>query len=91
MNFYFSRHAVQRMFERNINEEIVIKTIMKGKVIKEYPDDKPYPSKLVYSGTSENPIHVVYSVDREDCNVITVYRPALEDWENDFITRRRKR
>jgi hypothetical protein len=35
------------MFERNISENEVLSVINKGKTIQDYPDDKPYPSKLV--------------------------------------------
>jgi hypothetical protein len=35
------------MFERNISDEVVEKVIKNGKIIKEYLDDKPYPSFLI--------------------------------------------
>lgn len=40
-------HAVQRMAERGIREEDVARVVAEGKEIESYPDDKPYPSRLL--------------------------------------------
>jgi hypothetical protein len=42
-----SAHALQRMFERYIDPAVIEKAITFGEEIKSYPDDKPYPSRLV--------------------------------------------
>ncbi len=58
---------------------------------KEYPRDKPYPSRLI-SGRCENrQLHVVVADNPENYEliVITAYDPDPEQWQADF--RRRKR
>ena len=47
MILYFTKHALQRMYERSIFEEDVESVIIHGEIIKEYPNDTPYPSYLV--------------------------------------------
>ncbi|MHB8116286.1 MAG: DUF4258 domain-containing protein [Acidithiobacillus ferrivorans] len=46
-DLYFSRHALQRMFQRAITEEAVLYTLGNGQIVEEYPDDHPYPSRLM--------------------------------------------
>ncbi|MHB8367212.1 MAG: DUF4258 domain-containing protein [Acidithiobacillus sp.] len=44
---YFSRHALQRMFQRAITEEAILHTLGNGLIVEEYPDDHRYPSRLM--------------------------------------------
>lgn len=92
MNFVFRVHAVQRMFERNITEDEVKKVITTGKIIAKYPDDQPFPSKLILGWIENRPLHVVVAENfsKNDIIVITVYEPTLEKWEEDFETRRKE-
>ena len=46
-NLYFSGHATLQMFKRKIQVEEVVEVLMTGEIIKDYPDDKPYPSLLM--------------------------------------------
>lgn len=90
--YYFSGHAVQRMFEKNISKEDVLTVIANGSVIATYSDDKPFPSFLKLGFVNERPIHVVFAVDEESgtCHVITVYPPDPDLWNNDFKSRRKR-
>jgi hypothetical protein len=45
----FSRHAVQRMFERAISPAAVRMALENGEAIADYPADTPYPSMLIPS------------------------------------------
>jgi hypothetical protein len=45
----YTRHALSRMFERNIELSEVEDAIRSGIVVEEYPNDLPYPSRLVLS------------------------------------------
>lgn len=87
----FSGHAVQRMFERGIQESEVRKVLFDGEIIAEYPDDKPFQSFLISGWTNAKTIHIVVGVDREKnlCYVITVYLPDPLKWEDDFKKKRR--
>ncbi|MEW5798429.1 MAG: DUF4258 domain-containing protein [Bacteroidota bacterium] len=92
MSFVFRVHAVQRMFERQITENEVKEVIQTGKIIARYPEDKPFPSKLVLGWIKNRPIHIVVaeSVSTNDVIVITVYEPTLDKWEENFEARRKK-
>jgi len=86
----FSRHALERMFERQITPEVVEQIIGDGQVIAEYPDDKPYPSRLMLGFDDERPVHVVYAEDIESMTgyIVTAYIPNANLWNDDFQTRR---
>jgi hypothetical protein len=43
----FSRHAMERMFEREIAEPDVLDVMQNGQTVEEYSDDLPYPSQLL--------------------------------------------
>jgi len=86
----FRIHAVQRMFEREIGQEDVRRALEMGKTIENYPDDKPYPSRLVLGWSGSRPIHVVVAdhPNQREMIIITVYEPDLLRWEPGFEERR---
>lgn len=47
MRLVFRVHAIERMFQYGIGAEDVKDVLEQGETIKEYPDDTPYPSRLV--------------------------------------------
>jgi hypothetical protein len=59
----FSGHPIQRMFERGIGREDVLAVITDGERISEYPDDKPFPSRLLLGTANSEPLHVVVAFD----------------------------
>ena len=63
-----------------------------GEIIEEYPEDRPYPSCLVYGDTfGGEPVHSVWAYNEESgfAVIITVYRPDPTRWKPDWKTRRR--
>ena len=46
LKFIYRIHAIERMFERDISEQDIESAVFNGEVIKNYPNDKPYPSRL---------------------------------------------
>ncbi|MFV9505768.1 MAG: DUF4258 domain-containing protein [Oscillochloridaceae bacterium umkhey_bin13] len=86
----FRAHAIQRMFERHISVEDVRTVIMAGEVIKVYPDDTPYPSRLMLGWINGRPLHVVAADNlvEQEIIVITAYEPDPNQWEVDFKRRR---
>ena len=88
----FRVHAIQRMYQRGIGEPAVRHAISTGEIIEDYPDDTPYPSRLVLGWHGRRPLHVVVADNADDKEniVITVYEPDLTEWESDFKTRRKK-
>lgn len=79
-------HVLQRMFERHVDVDDVRHVIEIGEVIKEYPDDKPLPSRLILGWRENRPLHVVAADDHaaQETIVITVYEPDPLVWESDF-------
>jgi hypothetical protein len=61
-----------------------------GETIEEYPEDVPYPSRLVLGSIGNRPIHVVAADNRkvEETIVITAYEPDPTQWHPGFKRRR---
>jgi hypothetical protein len=76
-------HAVKRMFERKISEKEVRYALETGEVIEDYPDDTPYPSRLILSCYRGRLIHVVAANNSLDDEIIiiTVYEPDPSEWD----------
>ncbi|MDA1348741.1 MAG: DUF4258 domain-containing protein [Chloroflexi bacterium] len=87
----FRVHAIQRMFERSISEQDVHEVLRTAEVVEMYPDDIPYPSRLLLGWSQGQPIHVVVAEndDEETAIVITVYEPDDDVWEPGFRRRLR--
>ena len=63
-----------------------------GTTVEHYPDDFPYPSRLVLGWWQSRPIHVVVADNAKEGVriVVTVYQPDLEEWEPGFRKRRKQ-
>jgi hypothetical protein len=87
----FRVHAVRRMFERGISKQDVELVLETGEVITSYPDDTPYPSRLVLGVVNGRALHVVVAINEQENMdiVITVYEPNVDVWESDFKRRRK--
>ncbi|MBN1408607.1 MAG: DUF4258 domain-containing protein [Calditrichaceae bacterium] len=87
----FSNHAIKQMFTRKISVEDVKIALANENTIIEYPEDKPFPSKLVLGFVNNRPVHVIYSIDKENDAfiIITVYEPLNDIWEQDYLTRKK--
>ena len=86
----FRVHAIQRMVQRAISEADVRQVLTSGEVIESYPDDRPYPSRLILGWRGGRPLHVVVaeSPTTQETIIITVYEPDTEHWEPGFQRRR---
>jgi hypothetical protein len=89
MKIVYRTHALVRMFERRIRVEDVRGVLVNGETIEDYPDDIPYPSRLILGWRGRRPLHVVaaYNADDEEIIVITVYDPDPALWSQDFRRR----
>ena len=84
-----TEHARRRLVERGISVDDIIQCIDTGEIIKQYEDDKPFPSCLILgAAVDEEYIHVVVSHDSEWIYLITAYHPDPDIWEPDFKTKR---
>jgi len=77
------------MFERRISLDDVRAVIDSGQTIEDYPDDQPYPGRLVLGWRGTRPVHVVVAQNLSDNEhiVVTVYEPDSELWDHDFSRR----
>ena len=86
----FRIHAIQRMFTRQISDENVRYALDKGEVIENYPNDTPYPSRLLLGWIGSRPLHVVVAENSEQMEqiIITAYEPNPDQWEEGFKKRK---
>jgi hypothetical protein len=89
MKIVYRTHALVRMFQRRIRVEDVRGVLVNGETIEDYPDDVPYPSRLILGWRDRRPLHVVaaYNDADEETIVITVYDPDPALWSEDFRRR----
>ena len=74
------------MIARSITADDVIAAVKTGEVIREYPDDIPYPSFLMLKFINNRTYHVVVGQISEGsiCIIITCYEPDATLWDNEF-------
>ncbi len=86
----FRSHAIKRMFQRRVNEKDVRFVLETGEMKEEYPNDAPYPSRLVLGWVRNRPLHIVIADNnvQNETIIVTVYEPEQDKWSDDF--RRRK-
>jgi len=76
-------HADEEAENDQLTFDEVYFSVLNGEVIEDYPDDKPYPSCLIYGQTfSGDPIHSVWAFNEQSkwAVLITVYRPDPSQW-----------
>lgn len=82
----FSSHAKEEMLYEEfgeISEGEIKEAIADCEIIERYPEDKPYPSFLVFGQTKEKrPLHIVCAPVEDDkvLVIITVYEPDSALW-----------
>ncbi len=88
MAITYSAHALKRMFERERMPVMVEQAVQQGQVIQAYPDDQPYPSRLILGWAGSVPLHVlVAQIENGDTVVITAYVPDPTLWDVSFTRR----
>jgi len=85
------KHVLQKLAERGLPQAGVLEVLLSGEKIRDYADDKPFPSALFLGYTGGRPFHVVAACDeaREKVFIITAYEPSLEIFEADYRTKRK--
>ncbi|HEY4760109.1 MAG TPA: DUF4258 domain-containing protein [Thermoguttaceae bacterium] len=85
----FRTHAIQRMFQRRVDEKDVRSVLETGEIIEVYSEDTPYPSRLILGWLESRPLHVVAADNIADNEtiVITVYEPQQDKWSPNFKRR----
>jgi hypothetical protein len=77
-------------FQRRITVDDVRHVLATGEIVEEYPEDLPYPSRLVLGRRGNRPVHVVAANNPENAEtvVITAYEPSPAQWDPEFKRRR---
>ena len=85
-------HSKIRMAQRQITGKEVKEAISNGEIIENYYNDKPFPSCLVFGLSEGKPIHIVigYNEIEKLVYIISIYKPDLDQFEEDYKTRRKK-
>ena len=76
-------HADEEAHNDGLTFDEIFISVLNGFIIESYPDDRPYPSCLIYGENYKSqPIHSVWACNKEaDASVlITVYRPDPGKW-----------
>lgn len=76
-------HADEEAFSDRVSIERALKSVAAGEIVEQYPNDKPYPSCLIYS-VCEGPLHSVWAYNEKSgwAVLITLYRPDPQRWIN---------
>jgi hypothetical protein len=86
----FRVHAAKRMLQRGIRAVDVEAVVAHGEMIEDYPEDTPFPSRLLLGAPAGQPLHVV-AADEPGTGVtyvVTAYYPTPAQWDADFRRRR---
>ena len=85
------KHVLQKLAERGIAQDAVRAVLLSGERIRDYAEDRPFPSALFLGYVAGRPIHVVAACDEANGRafVITAYEPSLGVFEADFRTKRK--
>ena len=89
----WSRHGIVELANEGWQRSLVEAGLHRSEIIEDHPTlTRPSPDCLVLgqSATSE-PFHAVIAIDEinDRLFVITIYKPSLEEWENDWRTRKK--
>lgn len=82
----FSKHSLQRMFDRRISIANVTNIVTEGTLIHTGADKNGKETHRNLGFVNGTPVHVVYSVDRNTQikTLITVIIPEAKEWNADF-------
>ena len=80
-----SDHADEEAEADQLTFDEIYFSVFHGEIIEDYPEDKPYPSCLIFGKTFRgDPVHSVWAYNEQNgwAVIITVYRPDAELWIN---------
>lgn len=87
--YLIKTHARKRIAERSIRECEVVQTLLRGSIVEETLDAKPYPKYLIMDFIrEEEPLYVSCSTDGKMVYIITVHWYDSDKWINPWKRRR---
>ncbi len=86
-----SVHALKRFDEREFKADDIERVVREDEIIREYEDDRPWPSYLVCGRIGERVVHDVVARNSLDatCVAVTAYEPTAANWETELRTPKR--
>lgn len=89
---FWTYHVNMRLSGRFIPRDSILKAVETIEIIESYPDDKYFPSYLVFCRSGDDAFHVIVAVDvlGDNIRIVTAYRPDDSEWLDDRKTRRPK-
>lgn len=87
----WSLHGLRKLRLERLRKEDVENSLRHCIIIEDYPmEGRPLPGALVLGFAGKEPVHVVLAIDKalDRLFVITVYRPSIERWEDDWKQRK---
>jgi hypothetical protein len=87
---WWTYHVNMRLRTRSISRQTILESVASFEIIEEYPEDKYFPSYLIYARDRNSVFHVLIAVDvvGDNVRVVTAYWPSPEEWEQDLRKRR---
>lgn len=89
----WSLHAVKKLRVESLRKKEIEDSLNNCIIIEDYRmEGRPLPGCLALGFTGSDPVHVVIAIDRafDGIFIITVYKPSLKRWKNDWKTRKAK-
>lgn len=85
------KHVLQKLAERGLAQDAVVEVLLTGERIRDYTEDRPFPSALFLGYVSDRPLHAVAAFESASRRVfiITAYEPSLDVFEADYRTKRK--
>ena len=88
----WSVHAVLKLRTEGLRKKDIEYSLRSCTIIEDYDmEGRPFPGCLVLSWIDANPVHTVIAIDEKSDRIfmITVYKPSLARWRDDFETRKK--
>jgi hypothetical protein len=88
----WSVHAIKKLRAEGLRKALVEESLKACELIEDYhTEGRPLPDCLVLGFISAEPVHIVVAIDTDFDRIliVTVYRPSVERWEDDWKTRKR--
>lgn len=91
-NIHHTLHALRREAKEGLIADDVRDSMREGfELVEDYPDDPRGHSCLMLTWIRDMPVHIVCAPHEDTLLVITAYIPTVEEWGEDFKTRRKPR
>jgi len=87
---HWTYHVNMRLMKRSISRTLILDSVDNFVLIESYPEDKYFPSYLIWSTIQDIIFHILFAVDANEGNVrvVTAYKPDPDRWMDNMKRRR---